>query len=144
AEPPAEHLLGATGTGEQGIEVDAGGDPHLLEHRGEILRGDVAGGAGGHGTAAELAEARLETVDACSERGEHVGKPLTTRVVEVSGELHVAERGGPSPEQLFHLNRIGHTGSVAKADLLGAGVTQARSDLEDTLGRHVTLVRTAE
>ena len=43
--------------------------------------------------AAELAEARLEALDAGLERGEHVGQALPARVVEVRGQLDVgAER----------------------------------------------------
>src|SRR4051812_46960655 len=52
-------LRGARALQQRG-QVDAGLDAHLVEHRDEVLRGHVAGGARGHRAAAQLAEARLE------------------------------------------------------------------------------------
>ena len=50
----------SAGAREQRRQVDAGLDPHLVQHRDEVLGGDVAGRARRHRAAAELAEARLE------------------------------------------------------------------------------------
>ena len=120
-------------------------DAHLVQHRDEVLGGDVAGRPGRHRAAAELAEARLEALDAGLQRGEHVGEALPARVVEVRGQLDLlAQRDRARREELADLARVGHPGGVAEADLLRAGVAQARGDLEHALGRHVALVGAAE
>ena len=76
-------------------------DPHLLEHRDEVLAGDVPGRARRHRAAAELAEARLEAVDPGPQRREHVREPLPARVVEVRGQLRLlAELVAPQREEL--------------------------------------------
>ena len=80
---------------------------------------------GGHRAAAELAEARLERVARRLERGQHVGQPLAAGVVEVRGQLDLgAERLAGGAEELAHLERVGHAGGVAEADLLRAASTQ--------------------
>src|SRR5579884_2309714 len=53
AERPAERRLDGPGAVEQRGQVDPGLDPHLVEHRDEVLGGDVAGGARGDRAAAE-------------------------------------------------------------------------------------------
>ena len=114
--------LGLARGAEQRLEVDARLDPHLVQHRDEVLGGDVAGRARRHRAAAELAEARLERVDAGLERGEHVRQPLAAGVVEVRGQLDAAaERLARGREELAHLRRVRHAGGVAEADLLRAG-----------------------
>ncbi len=57
----------------------------------------------------------------------------------------------PAPSSLWraleeapHLHRVRHPGRVAEADLLGAGVAQARSDCQHALGPHLALVGAAE
>src|SRR3954466_2407307 len=60
AERSAEHLLRRARGRDQLLEVDFGLDLHLVQHRDQVLGGDVAGGTGRHRAAAELAEARLE------------------------------------------------------------------------------------
>src|SRR5918996_3410899 len=86
-ERPAEHLLSLRRSGDQLSQVDAGPDPHLLEHRDQVLGRDIPRRAGWHGAAAELAERALERADPLLERGEYVGESLTSRVVEVRGQL---------------------------------------------------------
>src|ERR687891_581871 len=76
AERAAEHLLDVAAGGQQLLEVDARLVAHLVQHREQVLGGDIAGGAGRHGAAAELAKARLEAADAGVQRGEHVGEAL--------------------------------------------------------------------
>jgi hypothetical protein len=121
AERAAEDLLGRARGLEQRVEVDAGLDPHLVQHRDEVLGGDVAGRAGRDGAAAELAEARLERVDAGLERGEHVGEALAAGVVEVGGQLDVvAEASRAAGKKSRTWRGVGHAGGVAEADLLGA------------------------
>ena len=72
-------------------------DAHLVEHRHQVLGGDVAGGAGRHRTATELAEARFEALDSALQGREHVRQPLTARVVEVGGELRRGLRIARAP-----------------------------------------------
>ena len=81
-----------------------------------------------------------------SQRGEHVGQALPARVVEVRGQLHARRRARSraAAKNSRDLARVGHAGRVAEADLLRAGVAQARGDVEHALGRHGALVRAAE
>src|SRR5206468_11782480 len=74
AERPAEDALSLARGLEQAVEVDPRLDAHLVPHRDEVLGGEIAGRAGGHRAAAELAEARLEALAAALERGERVGQ----------------------------------------------------------------------
>ena len=118
---------------EQRLEVDAGLDPHLVEHRDQILGGDVAGRARRHRTAAELAEARLEALDPALERGEHVRQPLAAGVVEVRGQLDPgAEPLGRLLEEPPDRDRVRHPGGVAEADLLGTGPDRATAAISRT------------
>jgi hypothetical protein len=74
--------------------------------------------------------------------------------VEVSGQLRSFAAGGSGAaivepftgerKEAAHLYGVGHPGGVAEADLLRAGVAQARGDLEDALRIHAALVGTAE
>src|SRR3954464_6429780 len=132
AQRAAQDALGLARRADEGIEVDPGVHVHLVQHRDEVLGGDVARRAGGDGAAAELAEARLEALAAGLERGEDVGESLAAGVVEVRGELDVAaERLARRREELADLARVGHPGRVAEADLLRAGGDQAPGDVED-------------
>src|SRR5213596_4252916 len=74
-EPPPQELLHLARGGDERLEVDPRLDPHLVEHRHEVLAGDVAGRARGDGAATELAKARLEARDAGAQRGQRVGQP---------------------------------------------------------------------
>ena len=87
AERAAEQLLRRARGLDQRREVDPGLDPHLVQHRDQVLGRDVAGRARRDRAAAELAEARLERVDSLLERREHVGEALAAGVVEVRGQL---------------------------------------------------------
>ena len=118
AERPAEHLLRRARGLDQPRQVDPGLDPHLVQHRDDVLGRDVAGRARRHRAAAELAEARLEGVDALLQRGQHVGEALAAGVVEVGGQLDPAEPLARGGEELADLARVGHPGRVAEADLL--------------------------
>ena len=88
---------------------------------------------GGHRAAAQLAEGRLEGVDADLERGEHVGQALAAGVVEVRGELDVvAQDGARLLEEGAHLQRVGHARGVAEADLLRARRATSRPAMSST------------
>ena len=58
-----------------------------------------------HGTAAQLAEARLEAVDPRLERGEHVREPLAAGVVKMRGQLRDAAAGPPRRSRAAVKNR---------------------------------------
>src|SRR4051812_28506976 len=145
AQRPAEHALGLARGLEQAIQVDPGLDAHLVQHRDEVLRGDVAGRARRDRAAAELAEARLEAVAAGLQRRQHVGQPLAARVVEVRGQLDaVAERLARGGEELAHRARVGHPRRTPKPDPRRARRDEPPRDVEDALARHVALVGAAE
>ena len=74
AERPAEHLLRRARGLDQPLERDARLDAHLMQHRDEILGGDVPGGTRGERAASELAE------------GGKVIPPLFVWLVASSGE----------------------------------------------------------
>jgi hypothetical protein len=145
AKRSAKQLLQTLAAGEQGLQVHARMHAHLMQHRDEILGGDVASRAGGHRAAAKLTEARLEALHPSLQRGEHVRQALSARVVEVSGELHLAsEPLLGEAEELPHLHRVRHPRRVSEADLLRASVAQAQRDLDHALRRDVALVGTPE
>jgi len=68
------------------LEIDAGAHAHAVEREDEVLRGEVAGGAGRVGAAAEAGDGRIEIADAALEADEHVGERGAARVVQVQGE----------------------------------------------------------
>src|SRR3954451_22456135 len=115
-----EHVAHRAARLEQLLDVDAGVVVHLVEHRDEVLRGDVAGGALRHRAAAKLAERGLERAHAGVECRHHVGEPLPARVVEVGGQLDPLEPFEGALEELAHLARIGHAGGIAERHLLAA------------------------
>src|SRR6266545_2407170 len=116
---------------DQPPEVDSGGHVHLVQHRHEVLGGDVPRRAGRHRAPSQLAESRLERVDPLLEGREHVRQALTPRVVEVGGELDPGEALASGGEELPDLARVRHPGCVAERDLLAAFPRQAFRDLED-------------
>ena len=143
-ERAAEHGLGGTRGLEQAQQIDPRLDPHLVQHRDDVLGGNVAGRARRHRAAAQLAEARLEGVDALLQRSEQVGESLAAGVVKVGGQLDSAEALARRREELPHLARVRHPGGVPEGDLGAAGRGQPRGDPKDALRRHLPLVGTAE
>ena len=87
AERAPEDLLHAACARDQRGQVDARRDPHLMQHRNEILGGDVACRPGRNRAATQLAEARLEALHPGLERGQHIGEALAAGVVEVRRQL---------------------------------------------------------
>src|SRR5271166_4743563 len=69
----------------QPLDVDPGLEPHRLEHKGEILSDDVAGGAGRVGAAAESAQRGVEGARAGVQRRQHVGEAEPACIVEMAG-----------------------------------------------------------
>ena len=72
-------------------------------------------------------------IDPALERGEHVGQPLTPRVVEVRRELDAGQLLAGRGEELADLKRVGHPGRVAEPDLGRPGVDQTAGDREHAL-----------
>ena len=68
---------------DQPVEIDAGAQPHRLEHEDEVLGDDIARGARRERAAAEAAERGVEGGQPAIERGEHVGEPQPARVVQM-------------------------------------------------------------
>ena len=64
-------------------EVDAGLEPHAVEHVDEVLGGEVARGAGRVGAAAQPAHRGVEGGDAQLEPDQHVGERRAAGVVHV-------------------------------------------------------------
>ena len=90
---------------------------------------------GGTGQPPSSPNGGLERRDALLQGGEHVGEALAAGVVEVGGELDLAEpvpRGG---EELLHLPRVRHPRGVAERDLRAAGAGEALGDPEHALDR---------
>src|SRR4051794_30640072 len=143
-ERPPEDALYLARAGDQRLEVDAGLDAHLMEHRHKVLAGDVAGRAGRHGAAPEFAEARLEARYAGLERGQRVGETLPAGVVKVRRQLHAAQFLARACVEVLDLPRVGHPGGVAEADLPRARRGEARGELEHASGVDGTLVRASE
>ena len=100
--------------------------PHLVQHRDEVLGGDVAGRAGRDRAAAELAEARLERA---SRPASSAASTLASPCPRVLWKCAVSSTSSPSASRaagknVAHLGRVGHPGRVAEADLLRARVAQ--------------------
>src|SRR5215218_6365048 len=144
AERAPEDLLDVAAGGKQLLDVDAGLVAHLMQHREQVLGGDVAGRAGRHGAAAELAEARLEAADARVERRQHVGEPLATRVVEVRGELDPGQPLLGGEEKLADLAGVRHAGGVAEPKLVRAGGGDSLGQVEHAARVDVAVVGAAE
>src|SRR4051812_3491907 len=71
-------------------EVDAGVDAGALKHVDEVFGGDVAGGVGGEGAAAEAAAAGVEDPHAGLVAGEGVGDASAAGIVEMQAQARAA------------------------------------------------------
>ena len=105
----SEYLLRRARGGDQRGQVDSGRDAHLVEHRYQVLGRDVPGRARRHRAAAELAEARLEALDAylkehaqdIAEEGEKPFKAIGG-ILELLGEDYYPvtdEADAPAPAE---------------------------------------------
>src|SRR5688572_416668 len=91
--------LGQTALGlDQGLEVDAGVEAHLLQHEDEVLGGDVAARSWGMRAAAEATQRGIERADVDIESGHHVGEAKAARVVKVS-RVEAVAGDGPHPTE---------------------------------------------
>src|SRR5919112_6043260 len=144
AERASEDALHVAAGREQQIEVDSGLDAHLVQHRQQVLGRDVPRRAGWNRAPAELAEARLEAVDARVECGDDVGEALAARVVEVRSELHPGEAVACGAKEVADLARIGHPGGVAEAELVCAGGGDPLGQVEHAIRIDMSLIGAAE
>ena len=120
-------------------------DPHLVQHRDEILGGDVAGGAGRH---RDSRRARRTTTRSCRRRprARPARWPGPGRGCCGSGRSarRRAARSRAAAKNSRTCTRVGHPGGVAEADLGGAASASARGDREHALAGHVPLVGAPE
>src|SRR5688572_2368999 len=88
------------------LQVDAGRDPHALEHEHQVLGDDVAAGAGREWAAAQSAHRAVEAAHAFLVGGEGIGDAQAARVVEMRGFELAADLAFDPPEDSAHLGRI--------------------------------------
>src|SRR3982074_739246 len=112
SQPPSEHGLSVSRCTQQSVDRHAGVDLHLVEHRDQVLAGDIPRGALRHRAPAQLTEARLEAVDSGLEGAEDVGQALPSGVVEVRGELDPGQALARLLEELPYLAGVGHARGV--------------------------------
>ena len=131
---------------EQRLEVDAGLDAHLVQHRDEVLGGDVAGRArAGPGSRRARRSDDSKESHAGLERGEHVGQALAARVVEVGGQLDaVAAALARACRRSSRTWRGLAMPVVSPKPISSRRRREPAGDVEHALGRHVALVGTAE
>ena len=145
----AENFLGLGRGFDELREVDSRFDSHLPQHRDQILGCDVAGSSGRHRAAAQLPETRLEGINPLLKGRKDVGETLAPGVVEVGGQLDVAEAFGLEslPDlgiETPDLNRIGHAGRIPETDLDAARASQPQCEFQNPPDRHVSLIGAAE
>ena len=120
---------------------------HLVEHRDEVLGGDVAGRAR---RAPGSRRARRSSTRSCRTPASSAASTLARPWPRVLWKCAVSSTPSPSAsrarrEELAHLARVGHAGRVAEADLLRRRRRAAGAAIvEHALGRHVALVGAAE
>jgi hypothetical protein len=75
---------------DQAFEVDAGVEPHRLQHEGGVLHHDVAGRTRSPRAAAEAAEGGVEAAHADLQGRENIRETEPARVVEMRADRHPA------------------------------------------------------
>ena len=96
AKQPA-HLVGG---GEQLCHVDAGRNPHALQHVDHVLGCDIAGRAGRERAAAEPAGRAIDHANALLHPGVEIGQRLAVGVVEMHGEIGDRHGAGDRAQHL--------------------------------------------
>lgn len=123
-EGAVEEAGNGIGGGDEFGDGKAGVNSHALEHVDEVLGGEVAGGAGGVGAAAESADGSIEGGDSAFQGCEDVGEGGPISIVEVEGQ---AARGDVGEEAIENAADVGGRGSaegVADGDFVHAGIEQ--------------------
>ena len=129
AEPGGER---ARGRGHR-REVDAGLDPHPVEHVQEVLGGQVPRRAGRVGASPEAAGGAVDDAHALLQRRQHVGEGRAARVVEVHGEAIRRDRSLQPPRDVRHLCRHRDPDGIPDRHLVAAGVHQPPRHVHDPL-----------
>ena len=139
----ADYAFGFGRGGDHRLQVDAGGDAHVLDHSREFLGGDVPGRARRVGASAEAADGRIEVGNAEFEGREDVGQAGAAGVVEVQVQARlrvgIAERADQRPDP----GRGGHAGGVAERCGVGPVGDGPPGDGYRAGHRDVALVRAA-
>ena len=147
AQRAAEHVPhGARSVDAAPSKIDAGRHAHLVQHRDEVLGGDVAGRPGRHRAPAELAEARLERL-APPPRARRARWPGPGRACCGSGRSarRRAERArGRRAKNSRTCRGLAMPVVSPKPISSQPARGQPLGDLEHALGRHLALVGTAE
>ena len=139
----ADEALGHPPGFDQSIEVDAGRDPHSVEHVDEILGRQIAGRARRVGASSEPADARVEIANTDFQSNEDVGKRRPARVVHVHGELLGADGANHELENPMRMTRSTDPDRVAERNLIAAHPEKALDELEGSTRIDVALVRAA-
>jgi hypothetical protein len=90
---------------QQPFQIDPGVAAHRRQHVDRVLAADVAAGAGRVGAATQPTQRAVQAGDAALHRGQHIGQPHAARVVEVQGDLPVAEARERGLDHAAHLCR---------------------------------------
>src|SRR5207249_7356950 len=88
-ERPVDDFFGEPGGVKQPVQLHARLDAHGVEHRDEVLGGDVARGARRIGATAEAAHRAVELAGACLNGGDYVCQRHAARIVKMQAQWHV-------------------------------------------------------
>ena len=145
AERAAEHLLRPARAAEQALEVDAGLDPHLVQHRDQVLAGDVAGRARAApgSRRARRTSSRTSRLPPRARRARWRG-PGRGCCGSARSARRRRARSRACSKNDAHLDRVRHAGRVAEGDLLATRRREPARDAENALLGHLALVGAAE
>jgi len=129
---------------QESIQIDARYISHGIEHVYEILRTNVARGAGGVGTTAESAQRSVEALNASLQRCDDIRKPHAASVVKMRADLQGRPARRCLRKQVFDLRRIRDARRIAEGDAGNAEIHQSVDQLENPGGIDSSFERTAE
>src|SRR5208282_5189271 len=128
----------------QPLDVDPGLEPHRLEHEGEILGDDVAGGARRVGAASEPAQRGVEGACAGVQRRQHVGEAEPTGIVEMAGNRQRCHISDDAAENTLDCCRLAVADGVGEDDRIRTGLGDLDGDMPYPFLVDGTLDRAAE
>ena len=129
---------------EQPVEVDPGVEAHRLEHEGQVLGDDVAGGAGRVGAAAEPTQRRVEGARPGVQRRQHVGEAEPAGVVKMAGDRQWRHIGHDPAEHPLDRRWLAVADGVGEDDRIGPGLGHLDRDPAHPFLVDRTLDRAAE
>src|SRR5579863_7339165 len=118
---------------QQSLQVNTGLNAHLAQHVDEVLGSDIACRPRSEGAAAESTDRRIEGTDTSIEGRHDVGKPKSTRIVEMCADLEVGVSMADPREGLEDLLRVGNSDRVAERHFVDASSYHALHDPEHPL-----------